>query len=78
MELYLAARGGAHALIGHAAPAASRLLLEGAGNGAAKAGTPRAIEAWIIDDTSEKAPFRSGWLDNIAASLASRTIVRSR
>ncbi len=38
------------------------------------------IEAWIIDDTSfpRKGSIRSGWLDNIAASLASRTIVRSR
>jgi SRSO17 transposase len=38
------------------------------------------IEAWIIDDTSfpRKGSTRSGWPDNIAASLASRTIVRSR
>src|SRR5437773_9747783 len=38
------------------------------------------IEAWIIDDTSfpKKGSIRSGWLDNIAGSLASRTIVRSR
>src|SRR5499427_9556773 len=34
------------------------------------------IEAWIIDDTSfpKKGQHSVGWLDNIAASLASRTI----
>src|SRR5712671_3710073 len=37
------------------------------------------IEAWIIDDTGfPKESTLSGWRGNIAASLASRTIVRRR
>jgi SRSO17 transposase len=50
---------------------------EGAGTGAAGAGTPRtdrSVDHRRYELSQEKGSIRSGWLDNIVASLASRKI----
>jgi FOG: Transposase len=58
-----------------------RVLGQGAGIGAAGDGAPTGRSKRGSSTTRafpRKGSIRSGWLDNIAASLASRTIVRSR